>query len=85
MGSDLSRQGDDAVVLTLVFHNTGQAGFDVGIFDEKTHAAAKLSLDGPGCRGDPVFDIMLQQKVPERQSLLVVEKQDVPPKVGIKH
>ena len=71
---NLSRKRYNTVVYALVFHDTGQAGFDVGIFDEKTHAAAELSLDGPGCRGDPVFHIVLQEQIPKSQSLLVVEE-----------
>ena len=73
------------MVLTLIFHNAGQGRFNIGIFNQKTHAAAELALNSPGCRSNPVFDIVLQEKIPKSQTLLIVYKQDVPSKVRIKH
>ena len=73
------------MVLTLIFHNAGQRRFNVIIFDQKTHTAAELSLNSPGCRSDPVFDIVFQEKIPKTQTLFVIDKEDVPPKVRIKH
>ena len=85
VGPHLSRQGNDAVVLSPVLHTAGQSGFAVRIFDQQAHAAAELTLNGPGCRSNAVFHIVLQQQISEPQSLLIVDKQDVPAKVIIKH
>ena len=81
VGTHLSGKRDDAVVLSPVLHDAGQRGFHILIFDQKAHAAAELSLDGSGCRRDPVFYIELQQKIPQCQSLLIIGKQNIPAKV----
>ena len=85
VGSDLSCQRHDAVVFSLLFHDAAKNTLNVGILDQQAHAAAQLSLDGPGCRSNPVLDVMLQEQIPKSQSLLVVYKQDVPAKIRIKH
>ena len=64
MGFDLSCQRDDAVVLTLIFHNAGQGCFNIGIFDQQTHAAAQFALNGPWCRSNAVFHIGFQKQIP---------------------
>ena len=85
MGLDLIGQRPNAVILTLVFHDTGQRGLNIRIFDEQTHAATEFTLDAPGGRRDPVFDPVFHQQIPQRQSLLVVNKHDVPAKIRIRH
>jgi hypothetical protein len=85
VGAHLPRQRDDAVVFSLLCCDAGQAAFDITVFDQKTHAAAEFTLDSPGGRSDPVFHIVLQEKIPKSQTLLIVYKQDVPSKVRIKH
>ena len=85
VGPDLTGQGNNAMILSFVFHNTCQGSFHIRILNQQTHAAAQLSLNGPGCRSNAVFHAVLQQQVPQGQSLLVVHKQDIPSKIGISH
>ena len=85
VGAHLARQGDNAVVLALLFFDADQASFHIAVFDQQAHTAAQLSLNGPGSRGDAVFDTVLQQQIPKGKTLLIVYKQDVPAKVRIKH
>ena len=66
MGLDLIGQRTNAVVLTLVFHDTGQRRLNIRIFDEQTHAATEFTLDAPGGRRDPVFDPVFHQQIPQR-------------------
>ena len=85
VGAHLSRQGNDAMVLALLLCDAVQAAFDIAVFDQQAHAAAQLSLNGSGSRSDAVFDAVLQQQIPQGQTLLIVYKQDVPAKIRIKH
>lgn len=81
VGPDLSGKGNNTMVFSFVFYDAGQGRFYVRILDQQTHAAAEFSLNGAGCRGDAIFDTVFQQQIPQRQTLLIVNKQDIPPKV----
>ena len=85
VGFDLSRQRHNAVVLSFIFHDAGQGSFDIRLFDQQAHTAAQLSLNGPGRRGNAVFDAGFQQQIPQGQTLLIIDKQDVPANIGIRH
>ena len=85
VGTHLSGKRHDAVVLSPVLHNAAEGRLHICIFNQQTHAAAKLSLDRTGCRCDPVFDIELQKKIPQSQSLLIIRKQNVPADICISH
>ena len=85
MGFDLSGQRHNAVIFSLVFHDAGQRAFNIRIFNQQTHAAGKLSLDGTGRRRNAVFHIVLQKKIPKGQALIIVDKQNIPAKIRISH
>ena len=85
VGPDLTGQGNNAMILSFVFHNTCQGSFHIRILNQQAHAAAELTLNSAGRRSDPVFHIVLQEQIPKAQALFVIGKKDVPPKVGIIH
>ena len=71
---DLSLQGCDPVIGCLVSFYTVPRLVDIFRIDQETHPAGQIPLDRPRRRRDPVRDIILQQKIPECQSLLIIRK-----------
>ena len=73
------------MIFSPVLGDTLQHRFHIPILDQQAHAAGQLPLNGPGGRGNAVFQIMLAQQIPQSQTLFVILKQDVPPNVRIRH
>ena len=85
VGFHLPFQRDDVIILGVMLRDADPGGFQVGRLDQQRHAAAELALNGPGRRGDAVFDIVPVQKIVQRQSLFIILEQDVPADIGISH
>ena len=85
VGLDLACQRDNGVVWRVMSINAGFGGIHIPGAEKKTHSAGKLPLNRPGSRGNSVGNVLCQQQIPERKSLLIVRKEDVIPDIGISH